>query len=201
MTLPCRGWKSVWRCLLLAGAVTLSACKSLPIVVPDMARSPAGNRVQLEGARGPLSAAQSKAVLERLRGSGQDTGIFARHLALEEAIVGSPLTTGNRVKLLEDGPATYRAMLAAIAGAKDHIHLETYILDDDEVGRQFASALIERQRGGVQVHVIRDSVGTLGTPVEFFKRLTDEGIKVLEFNPINPGKARKEWELNERDHR
>lgn len=201
MTLPCRGWKSVWRCLLLAGAVTLSACKSLPIVVPDMARTPAPNRVQLEGARGPLSAAQSKAVLERLRGSGQDTGIFARHLALEEAIVGSPLTTGNRVKLLEDGPATYRAMLAAIAGAKDHIHLETYILDDDEVGRQFASALIERQRGGVQVHVIRDSVGTLGTPVEFFKRLTDEGIKVLEFNPINPGKARKEWELNERDHR
>jgi cardiolipin synthase len=201
MTLPCRGWTSAWRLLLLAGALALSACKSLPIVVPDMARTPAGKRIQLEGARGPLSAAQSKAVLDRLRGSGQDTGIFARHLALEEAIVGSPLTTGNRVKLLEDGPATYRAMLAAIAGSKDHIHMETYILDDDEVGQQFASALIERQRGGVQVHVIRDSVGTLGTPAEFFKRLTDEGIKVLEFNPINPGKARKEWELNERDHR
>lgn len=201
MTLPCRGWTSAWRLLLLAGALTLSACKSLPIVVPDMARTPAGKRIHLEGARGPLSAAQSKAVLDRLRGSGQDTGIFARHLALEEAIVGSPLTTGNRVKLLEDGPATYRAMLAAIAGAKDHIHMETYILDDDEVGQQFASALIEQQRGGVQVHVIRDSVGTLGTPAEFFKRLTDEGIRVLEFNPINPGKARKEWELNERDHR
>lgn len=202
MTLPCRWWKPVWGpVLLLICALTLSACKSLPRVVPDMARTSATPRVQLEGARGPLSAAQSKAVLERLRGSGQDTGIFARHLALEEAIVGNPLTTGNKVVLLEDGPATYRAMLAAIATAKDHIHMETYILDDDEVGQQFARALIERQRAGAQVHVIRDSVGTLGTPEAFFKRLTDEGIRVLEFNPVNPSKARKEWELNERDHR
>jgi len=201
MTLSCRWWKPAWGLLLLIGVFTLSACKSLPIVVPDMARTSKGNRVQLEGARGPLSAAQSKAVLDRLRGSGGDTGIFARHLALEEAIVGNPLTTGNKVVLLEDGPATYRAMLAAIAAAKDHIHLETYILDDDEVGQQFSLALLERQRAGVQVHVIRDSVGTLGTPVEFFKRLTDEGVKVLEFNPVNPAKARKEWELNERDHR
>lgn len=201
MTLPCRWWKPVWGPLLLVAALMLSACKSLPVVVPDMARTPQGARPQLEGARGPLTAAQSKAVLERLRGSGGDTDIFARHLALEEAIVGNPLTTGNKVVLLEDGPATYRAMLAAIAKAKDHVHLETYILDDDEVGQQFAAALIERQRAGVQVHVIRDSVGTLGTPAAFFERLTAEGIRVLEFNPVNPAKARKEWELNERDHR
>lgn len=202
MTLRCRWWKPVWGpLLLLICALSLSACKSLPIVVPDMARTSERKNIQLEGARGPLSAAQSKAVLERLRGSGQDTDIFARHLAVEEAIVGNPLTTGNKVVLLEDGPATYRAMLAAIAKAKDHIHMETYILDDDEVGQQFTNALIERQRAGVQVHVIRDSVGTIGTPVEFFQRLTETGIKVLEFNPINPAKARKEWALNERDHR
>jgi len=201
MTLPLPWWKPVWGPLLLTCVLALSACKSLPVIVPDMARTPADRNVQLEGARGPLSAAQSKAILDRLRGSGQDTDIFARHLALEEAIVGSPLTTGNKVVLLEDGPATYRAMLEAIAKAKDHIHLETYILDDDEIGQQFAGALIERQLAGVQVHLIRDSVGTLKTPEAFFKRLTDAGIKVLEFNPVNPGKTRKEWELNERDHR
>ena len=43
------------------------------------------------------------------------------------------MLAGNRVQLLQDGPSTYRAMLAAIALARDHIHLETYILDDDEV--------------------------------------------------------------------
>jgi cardiolipin synthase len=178
----------------------LAACSSLPTIVPDLARRP-GPPVQLEGARGPLSAAQSKAILSRLESRSQDTGIFERHLALEEAIVGSPLTTGNDVLLLQDGPATYRAMFEAIQAAKDHINLETYILDDDEVGQRFAQVLIEKQRQGVQVNLIRDSVGTLETPPAFFQRLTDSGVRVLEFNPINPLAARKEWALNQRDHR
>lgn len=176
------------------------ACSSLPVVALEPAPI-SGAAVQLEGARGPLSNAQSKAILERLKASAPDTNIFDRHLALEEAIVGSPLTTGNQVRLLSDGPATYQAMFAAIAVAKDHINLETYILDDDEVGQRFAQALIAKQQQGVQVNLIRDSVGTSGTPAAFFERLVDSGIRVLEFNPINPLVARKGWELNQRDHR
>jgi cardiolipin synthase len=132
---------------------------------------------------------------------GQATSIFDRHLAREAAIVDSPLTIGNQVRLLQDGPATYEAMLAAILAARDHINMETYILDDDDVGRRFAEALIAKQRQGVQVNLIHDSVGTVGTPKEFFQRLADSGIRILEFNPMNPLMARKEWELNQRDHR
>lgn len=185
--------------LVLAGGLT--ACgASLPVLVPDLAVRP-HKPVQIEGARGPLTAAQSKAVLARLRERSPDTDIFARHLAVEEAIVGSPLTVGNRVRLLRDGPATYAAMLAAIRGAQDHIHMETYIIEDDEVGRLFAAALIAKQGEGVQVNLIHDSVGTIGTPAAFFQPLTDAGVRVLEFNPINPLAARKGWELNQRDHR
>lgn len=184
----------------LLGLASLFGCSSLPVIVPDLAQRP-GPAVQLEGTHGPLSAAQSKAILDRLRSHGQETDIFSRHLALEEAIVGSPLTTGNEVLLLQDGPSTYQAMLAAILAARDHINMETYILDDDEVGQRFAQALIDKQQQGVQVHLIRDSVGTIGTPAAFFQRLSDSGIKVLEFNPINPASARKEWALNQRDHR
>jgi cardiolipin synthase len=178
----------------------VTGCARLPTIVPDLARRP-GPPVQLEGTQGPLSAAQSKAILEQLDRSGQDTDIFERHLAVEEAIVGSPLSTGNQVRLLQDGPTTYRAMYAAILAAKDHINMETYILDDDEVGQRFAQALMDKQRQGVQVNLIRDSVGTLNTPAAFFKQLTDSGIEVLEFNPINPLLTRKEWALNQRDHR
>jgi cardiolipin synthase len=185
---------------LSLGLLCLAGCSSLPTIVPDLAR-PSGPPVQLEGARGPLSAAQSKAILDGLSSRGQDTDIFDRHLALEEAIVGSPLTTGNQVLLLQDGPATYQAMYAAILAARDHINMETYVLEDDEVGQRFAQALIAKQQQGVQVNLIRDSAGTFGTPVAFFKGLADSGIKVLEFNPINPLAARKVWELNQRDHR
>ena len=196
-----RHWLS---CVAVAPVACLIACSSLPTVNPDLARglaNPPNAPVQLEGARGPLSATQSKALLDSLRSRSPDTNIFDRHLALEEAIAGSPLTTGNRVRLLQDGQATYEAMLAAISTARDHINMETYILEDDAVGRRFAQALIGRQQEGVQVNLIHDSVGTLGTPKAFFKTLLDSGIKVLEFNPVNPLDARKGWELNQRDHR
>ena len=59
----------------------------------------------MQGARFLLSAAQTKAILERLQSCGQATDIFERHFT-PNSIVGDPLTTGDRVKLLEDGPAT-----------------------------------------------------------------------------------------------
>ncbi len=198
MTLSVISPRSLLSLLLCASCMT--ACSSLPRIVPDLAPD-RRTAVQLEGVRGPLSAVQSKAILDGLRARSPKTDIFDRHLAVEEAIVGSPLTTGNQVMLLQDGPATYRSMLAAISGARDHINMETYIFDDDEVGRLFAQALIDKQKQGVQVNLIHDSAGTFSTPREFFKRLTDAGVRVLEYNPINPLLARKEWQLNQRDHR
>jgi cardiolipin synthase len=194
------GRRCIARVAVVLAVVGATACSSLPVIVPDLALRP-GPPVPLEGVQGPLSAGQSQAILDGLKRRSPETGIFDRHLALEEAIVGSPLTVGNRVRLLEDGPATYRAMLDAIAGARHHVHLETYILDDDDVGRHFAQALIDKQREGVQVRLIRDSVGTLGTPPAFFRRLTDAGVRVLEFNPVNPLAAGLDWALNQRDHR
>ena len=129
------------------------------------------------------------------------TGIFDRHLAREETINSSQLFTGNGVRLLQDGPSTYAAMLAAINAAKDHINMETYILDDDAVGNRFADALIAKQGQGVQVNLIYDSIGTIGTPRAFFERLRQNGVRLLEFNPVNPVLARTAWNLNQRDHR
>ncbi len=189
------------RPLALAAFMALAGCSTLPSFDADEMRAAAPAVPTVQSARGPLTAEQSKAVLQKLAARAPQTGIFERHLAIEEAVVGSPLTIGNKATLLQDGPATFRAMYEAIEAARDHIHLETYILDDDEVGRRFADALIAKQKQGVQVLVIHDSVGTMLTSKEFFKRLTDAGVQVLEFNPINPKRARKGWDLNQRDHR
>jgi len=177
----------------------LTACSSLPQVAPNTA--PATTPTQVEGPRGPLPASRSREILAGLERGADDTGIFDRHLAVEQAVTGTPLVSGNRVRLLEDGPDTYRAMLAAIAAASDHINMETYILEDDEVGRRFADALIAKQREGVQVNLVYDGVGTLSTPEEFFQRLRDSGIRTLQFNPVNPATAKAGWEVNQRDHR
>lgn len=188
------------RAMLVCVLLALAGCSGLPRLVPDLARRPAAP-VPLEGVWGPLPAAQSQALLQRLARLGPESGIFDEHLAREEAIVASPLTTGNRVDLLQDGPATYGAMLEAIRASREHINMETYILDDDDVGRRFAQALVDKRREGVQVNLIRDSVGTRSTPPAFFAQLIESGVRVLEFNPVNPLVARREWLLNQRDHR
>ena len=140
-------------------------------------------------------------MLARLSGADQNPDSLARHLALEQEISGTPLSLGNQVVLLEDGPNTYAAMLSAIEAARDHINMETYIFEDDEAGQRFADALIAKRAQGVQVNLIHDSVGTRRTPKEFFQRLKDAGIAVLEFNPVNPLAAKAGWEVNQRDHR
>ncbi len=180
--------------------IFIVSCSSIPTMVPDMAmHSP--HPMQLEGAHGPLSAQQSKAILAKLKKNSDDTNIFDKHLALEAEIVGSPLVVGNKVELLVDGPATYDAMYVAIENAKNHINMETFIIEDDEVGQRFSNLLINKQRSGIQVNLIYDSVGSINTPKDFFSLLKESGVNVLEFNPINPLTARQGWQVNQRDHR
>lgn len=184
----------------MLGLALLAGCTSIPTMVPDMAMRQA-HPVKLNGANGELSVEQSKAILAKLKKNGDDTNIFDKHLALEAEIVGSPLVVGNKVELLVDGPITYAAMSVAIENAKDHINMETYIIENDEIGKHFAELLIGKQLSGVQVNLIYDSVGSSSTPNEFFKPLKESGINVLEYNPINPLNARKGWQVNQRDHR
>ena len=194
---------SSWKCLHRAGAIAalaLSGCNTLPVITPDLARvDPAG--VQFQAANGRiLSPERSKELIGKL-GGADSSDVLARHLAIEQAVADGPLVLGNSVVILEDGPNTYAAMFGAIAGARDSINMETYILEDDEVGMRLADALIAKQQQGVQVNLIHDAVGTLGTKKEYFQRLSDAGINVLEFNPVNPLVAKAGWAVNKRDHR
>jgi cardiolipin synthase len=156
---------------------------------------------RFENARGPLSARNSAAIVAELKRKSGDIDILDKQIALEQAIVGRPLILGNKVTLLQDGAATYPAMFAAIRKARDHINMESYIIDDDEIGRQFAELLLEKQSAGVQVNVIYDSIGGINTPKAFFARLSAAGIAVLEFNPVNPFAGKTPWLPNNRDHR
>ena len=181
-------------CALLAGCVT-------PARTPPLAEVKASVAPVLESANGPLSRERSRAILASFARQAGSSEILLHHIAVEEAVTGSPLVVGNKVTLLRDGPATYRSMYQAISRAKDHINIEVYILENDEVGRQLIDVLAARQERGVQVNLIYDSVGSMHTPPELFSRLTDAGAKVVEFNPVNPAKARKEWVADHRDHR
>jgi len=139
--------------------------------------------------------------MERLKRSVEPTDILERYNVVIESVTESPLSKGNKVTLLIDGPATYAAMFKAIGSAKEHVNLETFILEDDEIGRKFTDLLLRKQAEGVQVNIIYDSVGSINTSEYFFKRLRDKGIQVVEFNPVNPLKTHGHWLVTNPDHR
>jgi cardiolipin synthase A/B len=104
---------------------------------------------------------------------------------------------GNYARLLVDGPQTHRAMLEAMARARDHINVHSYILDDGEVAQQLATLLAAKVREGVKAHVMYDSVGSILTPKRYFEELREAGVAVCEFNPV----TRRPDKVNNRNHR
>jgi len=177
-------------------------CATLPNVSEMIDEAPTTREPpQITSAKGLLSPEKSRAIMERLKRSGDPTDILQRHSTVIESVTESPLTKGNKVTLLVDGPATYAAMFKAIQDARDHINLETFIIEDDEVGRRFTDLLLQKQAEGIQVNLIYDSLGSFSTPASFFQRLRDGGIQVVEFNPVNPFKAHGHWLLAHPDHR
>jgi cardiolipin synthase len=179
-----------------------NGCATLPNVSKKIDAAPATREPrQIVSSKGLLSPEKSKAIMERLKQSVNPTDIMERYTAVVESVTESPLTKGNKVTLLIDGPATYAAMFEAIRGAKDNINLETFILEDDEIGRKFTELLLRKQAEGVQVNIIYDSMGSFTTSEAFFKHLRDGGIHVVEFNPISPLKGHLKWLMINPDHR
>jgi len=185
----------------LVAAALLAGCASVP-PVDDMLTETNGAPPHIVGAGGPLSSAQTHAVLARLEVQSKGSDILARHLAIEQEVAGVPLVTGNRTHLLQDGPDTFRAMFAAIKSAKSHIYLEYYIFENvASDGERLADLLIAKRQAGVDVDIIYDSYGSIDTPSAFLDRLRAAGVVLLEFHPVNPLKAKDGYALNERDHR
>jgi len=105
----------------------------------------------------------------------------------------------NAVEIYTDGYQYFPALLREIAQAKEHIHLEYFIFEDDPLGRLIADALIAKAKQGVEVRVIYDDVGCWHVRSRFFNRMTDAGIMVEPFLPVRfPTLTRK---ANYRNHR
>jgi cardiolipin synthase len=113
-------------------------------------------------------------------------------------IAAADVSSGNAVRLLRDGPATFAAMLQAIDGAKTLILLECYIFRSDEVGYQFADALMSAVKRGVKVQLLLDWIGIRGTSKALIRTMRQAGIEVAIFNP--PG-FRRWLGIVPRDHR
>lgn len=185
----------------IIAALALSSCLLAGCAVPslDGLFTRRGAPETVVGVKGPLSPAQSAAIIARL---GAHSDLLQRHLAIEQELAQAPLTIGNRTRLLHDGPQTFRAMFAAMRAARRSIYLEYYIFENVAIdGENLVDLLTAKRREGVSIAVIYDSYGSIDTPASVFDALHKAGIPTLEYHPINPLQAAGGYSPNDRDHR
>lgn len=115
-----------------------------------------------------------------------------------EALTGTPVREGNRIRVLRNGDEIFPAMLEAIRGAEKTIAFETYLYWKGDIGERFAHALAERAAAGVQVSCLLDGVGAVKINRSLIHHMEHAGARVAWFRPprwYTPDK------LNHRTHR
>lgn len=112
------------------------------------------------------------------------------------------LTDNNDVRIYTDGAEKFRALVEEMKNARNYIHIQYYIIRDDEVWQEIEKVLIQKARAGVEVRILFDSMGCRGRKgfgKEIRKRLMKEGIETAEFFPAMFGKL--QLRMNYRNHR
>ena len=99
----------------------------------------------------------------------------------------APLREDNGISLLKNGPDTYDDWLAAIARAERWVHLDNYIIADDEIGNKFADALSAKAKEGVRVRVLHDWFGGMDVRRSFWDGMRESGVEVKAVNPPASG--------------
>jgi cardiolipin synthase len=130
----------------------------------------------------------------------EDHGDSADLARLARATTGFAPTRSATVDLLVGGGATFDALLAAIAGAQHHVHLEYYIYEPDRTGTMIRDALVARAREGVRVRMLLDAVGSGRLGSGFLAPLRAAGVEIVWFHPFRLRWIRKP-RINLRNHR
>ncbi|MGO1692501.1 MAG: cardiolipin synthase [Marinobacter sp.] len=110
-----------------------------------------------------------------------------------------PFTEGNRCTLLQDGEATFEALIKAMENATSYILLEFYIVRSDKIGQRIKTILEHKLSEGVQVWFLYDEVGSVGLPRAYLKELAQAGARVASFGDGNI--RRRRLQINFRNHR
>ena len=120
---------------------------------------------------------------------------------LAQGCDGYPPSRCTRATLLVDGGETYDALVAAIADAREHVHLEYYIFEPDSTGARIRDALVAKARAGVKVRLLLDAIGSGRMTQAFLAPLIEAGGEVAWFHPLRLARFWRPRTNNLRSHR
>ncbi len=112
---------------------------------------------------------------------------------------GAIYTQDNEVELYFNGEEKFKALLDSLKNAKEYIHLEYYIVRDDNIGSKIVEIMTEKARNGLEVKLLYDGMGGRGLSKDFFDPLIEAGGEVACFFPPFAGYLNPR--INYRNHR
>ncbi|AKJ64489.1 cardiolipin synthase [Kiritimatiella glycovorans] len=152
-------------------------------------------------AREARALAHWQAVHEDASGVPEDGFVRELNLATEALAPDHPLMQGNEVRPLVSGDEAFPRMLESIRSARDHIHLQSFIIGNDATGREFLDALAEKADEGVEVRVLFDRFGSsravFGGLFRRYRR--HPHLHVAGWTQANP--LKRQFQVNLRNHR
>ncbi|MGO1035295.1 PLDc N-terminal domain-containing protein, partial [Clostridioides difficile] len=94
-----------------------------------------------------------------------------------------PFTKNNKVDVFVDGNEKFKRLIEDIREAKDHIHLEYFIIKDSEIGRVLKEELIKKAKEGIKIRILYDDVGCwrFWFNRKFFREMREVGIEIAAF--------------------
>ncbi len=156
-------------------------------------------RRQAENESQPL--AYWRGLQRALQADSSESADVQLNRVLDRLIPHHPLLGGNSIATYSEGAEAYPAMLAAIGAARHHVHLQSYIIGNDAVGRQFLDLLAARARAGVRVRLLYDSFGSAHARMaglfRAYRRVPN--MRIVGFTQVNP--IKRQFQLNLRNHR
>lgn len=93
------------------------------------------------------------------------------------------ITMDNEVRYINEGDEFFKVLFEEISKAKRFIHVEMYIIRNDELGKKLVHELAVKAKAGVEVRLLYDAVGCHKLPRKFFKELKQAGGKTAEYFP------------------
>ena len=141
----------------------------------------------------------AKLVDEKTRHLRSTRSEHAASSRTSENLAKIPYLRGNELELLVDGEATFGSIFEGIAKAEEYILVQFFIIKHDELGRELKSAVLERARAGVRVHVLYDEIGSNTLSKSYLNELREAGVEIVDFHTRKgPGNR---FQINFRNHR
>jgi cardiolipin synthase len=94
------------------------------------------------------------------------------------------ITEYNRIRVLNNGRQTFGSIIYELENARNHIHFEFYIIEDDQIGNRIKEILIRKAVAGCDVKVLYDDLGSWSLSRRYIRELTSSGVKVINFMPV-----------------